>query len=70
MDKHKNDLNPKMKSQSATGSYKMHKDSKLQDTATDIYYKTEKKLPDSKVSIPTYDSVIEAKEWVDDINKM
>lgn len=55
---------------SATGSYKMYKDSKLEDTATDIYYKTERKIQDSKVSIPTYDSVIKAKEWVDDINKM
>lgn len=70
MDKDKKVLNPEMKSKSATGSYKMHKDSKLQDTATDIYYKTEKKLPDSKVAIPTYDSVVEAKEWVDDTNKM
>jgi len=55
---------------SATGSFKMHKDSKLEDTATDIYYKTEKKIPDSQVSIPTYDSVVKAKDWVDDENKM
>ncbi len=40
------------------------------DTATDIYYKTQCKLPDSKVAIPTFDSVVEAKEWVDDRNKM
>lgn len=40
------------------------------DTATDIYYKTQCKLPESKVAIPTLDSVIEAKEWVDDRNKM
>lgn len=53
-----------------TGSYKMHKDSKIEDTATDIYYKTERKLPDSKVSIPTKDAVDEAKDWVDDTNKM
>lgn len=55
---------------SATGSYKMHKDSKIEDTATDIYYKTEKKIPDSNVSIPTYDAVVKAKDWVDDENKM
>lgn len=53
-----------------TGSYKMHLDSKIEDTATDIYYKTEKKIPDSQVSIPTKDAVIKAKDWVDDENKM
>ncbi len=53
-----------------TGSYKMHLDSKIEDTATDVYYKTEKKMPDSKVSIPTKDSVDQAKKWVDDVNKM
>lgn len=52
------------------GSYKAYKDPKLEDTATDIYYKTQCKLPNSKVAIPTYDSVVEAKEWVDDENKM
>lgn len=56
--------------QSKTGSYKMHLDSKIEDTATDIYYKTECKLEDSKVSIPTKDAVKEAKEWVDDENRM
>lgn len=40
------------------------------ETATDIYYKTQCKLPESKVAIPTHDSVVEAKEWVDDRNKM
>lgn len=53
-----------------TGSYKMHLDSKIEDTATDVYYKTEKKMKDSKVAIPTKDSVDEAKKWVDDVNKM
>ncbi|WP_262428339.1 DUF3787 domain-containing protein [Paratissierella segnis] len=51
------------------GSYRMHKDSKMEDTATDVYYKTECKIPDSKVAIPTEDAVIEAKEWVDDENR-
>lgn len=51
------------------GSYKMHKDSKIEDTATDVYYKTACKLPDSKVAIPTEDAVIAAKEWVDDVNR-
>ena len=52
------------------GTYQMHRDSKIEDTATDVYYKTECKLPDSKVAIPTEDSVVKAKEWVDDANKM
>lgn len=53
-----------------TGSYKMYLDSKIEDTSTDIYYKTECKLKDSKVSIPTKDSVNQAKDWVDNVNKM
>lgn len=52
------------------GTYKAHKGPKNENTATDVYYQTQCKLPDSKVSIPTYDSVVEAKEWVDDVNKM
>nr|WP_300004261.1 DUF3787 domain-containing protein [Tissierella sp.] len=51
------------------GSYKEHKSPKREDTATDVYYKTECKLPDSKVAIPTKDSVEEAKEWVDEENR-
>lgn len=51
------------------GTFKQNREPKLEDTATDIYYKTEKKLPDSKVAIPTEDSVDEAKNWVDDENR-
>ncbi len=69
MDKEKRTLKEK-NNKSATGSYKMHKDSKLENTQTDIYYNTKEKLKDSKVAIPTEDAVEEAKEWVDDINKM
>lgn len=58
------------KDQPETGSYKMHLDSKIEDTATDVYYKTEKKIPNSKVAIPTEDSVDKAKDWVDNKNKM
>jgi hypothetical protein len=54
----------------SSGSYKQHKEPKLEDTATDVYYKTECKVADSKVSIPTEDAVDKAKEWVDDENKM
>lgn len=50
--------------------YQMYKDPKKENTATDIYYETKRKKPYSKVSIPTFDSVIKAKEWVDDVNKM
>lgn len=53
-----------------SGVYEKHKDPKIEDTATDVYYKTECKVPDSKVAIPTEDSVEKAKEWVDDVNKM
>jgi len=42
---------------------------KIEDRETDLYYKLEKKLPESNVAIPTYDAVVEAKEWVDDENK-
>ena len=50
-------------------SYKQDKEPKIEDTATDVYYQTECKLKDSKVAIPTKDSVDEAKEWVDNANK-
>lgn len=52
------------------GTYKAHLGPKRENTATDVYYQTQCKLPESEVSIPTYDSVVEAKEWVDDVNKM
>ena len=42
---------------------------KRPNTDTDVYYQTECKLEDSKVGIPTYDSVVEAKKWIDDENK-
>lgn len=53
-----------------TGAHKMHKDSKIEDTATDVYYKTKCKKEDSNVAVPTEDAVKESKEWVDDKNKM
>lgn len=49
--------------------YQQNKEPKIEDTATDVYYKTKTKLPDSKVAIPTEDSVHEAKIWVDDENR-
>lgn len=50
-------------------SEKIYEETKEVDTDTDVYYKTECKLEGSKVAIPTFDSVIEAKVWVDDENK-
>lgn len=49
---------------------KRKNDPKLENTATDVYYKTQCKIPESEVAVPTYDAVVEAKEWVDDENKM
>lgn len=51
------------------GTYKQNREPKIEDTATDIYYKTERKIEDSQVAIPTEDSVEEAKQWVDDENR-
>ncbi len=39
-------------------------------TATDVYANTEYRKKDSNVAVPTEESVEEAKEWVDDENKM
>lgn len=39
-------------------------------TATDIYANTKCRKEDSNVAIPTEESVEQAKEWVDDENKM
>lgn len=50
-------------------TYKYYKEPKIENTATDVYYNTEFKLPESRVAVPTLDAVIEAKEWVDEINK-
>lgn len=69
MDKKKRTLKDN-KNKSATGSYKMHKDSKIENTQTDVYYDTKCKIKDSKVAVPTEDAVEEAKKWVDDENKM
>lgn len=51
------------------GTYKQARDPKIEDTATDVYYKTKEKIEDSKVAIPTEDAVDEAKDWVDDENR-
>lgn len=60
---------PKMDS-GKEGSHKAFREPKIENTQTDVYYNTECKLPDSEVAVPTYDAVVEAKEWVDKENKM
>lgn len=65
----KRSLNTKTDNKSQVGSHKNHKDPNFGYSPMDIYYKIEKKIPCSNVSIPTYDAVLEAKKWVDDINK-
>ncbi|MBU5427498.1 DUF3787 domain-containing protein [Tissierella pigra] len=69
MKKDKRSLNAKTENLSSTGTYKNHRDPHFGYSPTDIYYDTEEKIPESKVSIPTYDAVVSAKEWVDDVNK-
>jgi hypothetical protein len=49
---------------------KQLKEVKIDDRETDAFYKTDYKLPHSKVSIPTIDAVVEAKDWVDNVNRM
>ena len=46
------------------------KEGKIDDRETDAFYKTDHKLPHSKVSIPTIDAVIEAKDWVDNVSRL
>ncbi len=61
---------PKVDSISKTPiGYQMYREPKSKHTTTDAFYKVKKKMPDTNVSIPTLDAVIEAKEWVDDVNK-
>lgn len=69
MDKEKRNLEEN-KDHPKTGVYKGEKDSKIQPTQTDIYNDTECKIEDSKVAVPTEDAVEDAKEWVDDENRM
>ncbi|WMM23835.1 DUF3787 domain-containing protein [Tissierella sp. MB52-C2] len=69
MKEDKRSLNSKTENLSATGTYKNHKDPNFGYSPTDVYYDTKEKKPESKVSIPTYDAVVYAKEWVDDVNK-
>jgi len=53
------------------GTYtnRQFRESKKEDRETDVYYKIREKLPISNVAIPTYDAVVEAKDWVDNENR-
>lgn len=46
------------------------KEVKNPDRETDAFYKIDHKLKESKVSIPTIDAVVEAKDWVDNVSKL
>ena len=50
-------------------SYQMYREPKNSNTTTDAFYNVEKRIPNTNVAIPTLDAIIEAKEWVDDVNK-
>lgn len=69
MDKKKDFLNP-TSNVKTNKSYHMYKEPKSLDTTTDAFYKVEKRIPETNVAIPTLDAIIEAKKWVDDVNKM
>ncbi|MDD4725968.1 MAG: DUF3787 domain-containing protein [Tissierellia bacterium] len=52
-----------------TLTQRQFKEVKIEDRETDAFYKIERKLKNSRVSIPTLDAVIEAKDWVDNESK-
>lgn len=68
MDKDKRNLNEN-ENAPRTGAYKGEKDSKLENTQTDVYHDTKCKKEGSNVAVPTEEAVEDAKEWVDDINR-
>ncbi|HSH36843.1 CDIF630_02480 family spore surface protein [Schnuerera sp.] len=49
--------------------YQMYREPKNLNTTTDAFYNVKKRFANTNVAIPTLDAIIEAKEWVDDINK-
>ena len=50
--------------------YQMYREPKNLNTTTDVFYNVEKRIPKTNIAIPTLDAIIEAKKWVDDVNKM
>ena len=53
----------------ATRGFRLYRGMPDSDRIADAFYNVEKTTPESNVPIPTFDAVIEAKEWVDDENK-
>ncbi|MCF6464654.1 CDIF630_02480 family spore surface protein [Clostridium sp. Cult2] len=49
--------------------YQMYREPKSLSTTTDAFYNVKKRIPNTNVAIPTLDAIIEAKEWVDDVNR-
>nr|WP_272879034.1 DUF3787 domain-containing protein [Clostridium sp. Cult2] len=47
----------------------MYREPKSLSTTTDAFYNVKKRIPNTNVAIPTLDAIIEAKEWVDDVNR-
>lgn len=50
--------------------YQMYREPKSMSSYSDVFYNVETRFPVTNVAIPTYDALIQAKEWVDNINKM
>ncbi|NMB07051.1 MAG: DUF3787 domain-containing protein [Tissierellia bacterium] len=48
----------------------MYREPKSLSTSSDVFYNVESRIPITNVAIPTFDAIVEAKEWVDDVNKM
>lgn len=69
-DNTKNEVPKNIRFRKGTLTQRQFKEVKIDDRETDAFYKTDYKLENSKVSIPTLDAVEEAKDWVDNENKM
>lgn len=50
--------------------YQMYREPKSLSTSSDVFYNVESRIPITNVAIPTFDAIVAAKEWVDDVNKM
>ncbi|NMA86965.1 MAG: DUF3787 domain-containing protein [Tissierellia bacterium] len=48
----------------------MYREPKSLSTSSDVFYNVESRIPITNVAIPTFDAIVKAKEWVDDVNKM
>jgi len=49
--------------------YQMYREPKNLNTTTDAFYNVKERISNTNVAIPTLDAIIEAKEWVDDVNR-